>query len=355
MATYVLNFANNQLGNFNSAGLTSVFGSQNLKINSAHPGDRLVSSGAIGSVNQITGWRLTVQGDMEPGDNDVVPGAPMIIEYSTDNGATWQSYSVGIGQPDAVWYARQDEEGWMAITANVPGQPDGQMGFIVADAGVSPGQIFTTDETVLETQIGEYALPCFTAGTLITTPTGPQPIETLRPGDLVMTLDGGAQPLRWIGHRRVSRAEMQLNPKLRPIRFAVGSLGEGLPRRELLVSRQHRMFLRRDAARDMLGSDEILVAAHHLTGLPGVEQVMPETAVTYVHLLFDRHQLVWAEESLSESLFTGAEALKALGQAASEEIAMLFPELLQKKPRPARPFPQRGKQARSLVQPDLAA
>lgn len=88
MATYVLNFANNQLGNFNSAGLTSVFGSQNLKINSAHPGDRLVSSGAIGSVNQITGWRLTVQGDMEPGDNDVVPGAPMIIEYSTDNGAT---------------------------------------------------------------------------------------------------------------------------------------------------------------------------------------------------------------------------------------------------------------------------
>ena len=356
MATYVLNFANNQLGNFNSSGFTGgFFGSQNLKINSAHPGDRLVSSGAISSVSQITGWRLTVQGDMEPGDNDVVPGAPMIIEYSTDNGATWQSYSVGIGQPDAVWYARQDEEGWMAITANVPGQPDGQMGFIVADAGVTPGQIFTTDETILETQIGEYALPCFTAGTLIATPTGPQPIETLRPGDLVMTLDGGAQPLRWIGHRRVSRAEMQLNPKLRPVRFAAGSLGDGLPHRDLLVSRQHRMFLRRDAARAMLGSDEILVAAHHLAGMPGVEQVMPEAAVTYVHLLFDRHHVVWAESALSESLFTGAEALKALGPEVTEELALLFPALLQERPVPARPIPQRGKDARDLARHPRAA
>ena len=48
---------------------------------------------------------------------------------------------------------------------------------------------------------------CFTAGTRIRMADGGEArVETLRPGDLVWTLDHGPQPLRWRGSRTVARS-----------------------------------------------------------------------------------------------------------------------------------------------------
>ena len=58
-------------------------------------------------------------------------------------------------------------------------------------------------------------VPCFVADTLIRTPNGDVPVETLAPGDLVETVDEGAQPLRWIGMRQVKSVG-----NLAPVRFA---------------------------------------------------------------------------------------------------------------------------------------
>lgn len=107
----------------------------------------------------------------------------------------------------------------MAIVADVPGEPDGQRGFIASATPVTRGQVFSTDETIMEPQFGEYALPCFVAGTLIATADGQRRVETLRRGDMVWTLDHGLLPVGWIGHRQVSLAEMVANAKLRPIRI----------------------------------------------------------------------------------------------------------------------------------------
>ncbi|KIC19549.1 LamG-like jellyroll fold domain-containing protein [Leisingera sp. ANG-DT] len=70
---------------------------------------------------------------------------------------------------------------------------------------------FTTENT---------GVVCFTAGTAIRTPQGDKPIETLRPGDLVCTLDNGPQPICWIGTRRLTRAELAA---LFPQRFRPGA------------------------------------------------------------------------------------------------------------------------------------
>lgn len=193
-------------------------------------------------------------------------------------------------------------------------------------------------------------ITCFASGTAIATPQGSVVVETLQTGDLVTTRDHGAQPIRWIGSRRLGAADLALRPHLRPIRIRAGALGAGLPARDLLVSPQHRIALTGAQTRRVCGVPEVLVAARNLLGLEGVDIATEVTEITYWHLLFDRHQLIVAEGAVTESLFPGPEALKALSPAARWEICAVFPELARgARPAPARPLIT-GRQARALVE-----
>lgn len=57
-------------------------------------------------------------------------------------------------------------------------------------------------------------LICFVRGTLIATPSGERPIETLRQGDLVLNEEGASVTIRWIGNRRIERFELARFPRL---------------------------------------------------------------------------------------------------------------------------------------------
>ncbi len=118
------------------------------------------------------------------------------------------------------------------------------------------------------------------------------------------------------------------------------------------MSRQHRMLIRSSIAVRMFDTDEILVPAHVLTGTPGISIDETVTAVEYYHMLFEQHEIVFAEGAPSESLFTGTEALKSVPAAARAEILELFPELEMPGylPPPARPIPAKGRQMRNMVQ-----
>jgi len=170
---------------------------------------------------------------------------------------------------------------------------------------------------------------CFTKGTLIATENGQVAIENLKPGDQVMTRDRGMQPLRWIGKKEISPAMLRVNEKLRPVRIQAGALANDLPVRDLLVSRQHRMLAVSRISERMFGAEEVLISAIKLTELPGIDLAPLEGPVTYFHMLFDQHEIVYAEGTPAESLHTGAEALKTLPRESIEEIHSLFPELKQ--------------------------
>jgi len=195
---------------------------------------------------------------------------------------------------------------------------------------------------------------CFCAGTRIETPEGPRRIETLRVGDLVRTMDGPARPIRWIGRRAVSQQMRRANPKLLPVRISAGSLGAGLPERDLLVSRQHRILSRSRIAMRMFDVSEVLLPAIKLTNLPGIHVDDSVRDVTYMHLMFDRHEVIFAEGAPAESLLTGPEALKSLSHEAQEEIRTLFPDLdiLQRIASPACHIPP-GKLQKKLVERHL--
>ncbi len=197
-------------------------------------------------------------------------------------------------------------------------------------------------------------VPCFTRDTRILSNRGERPIQTLDVGDMIPTMEHGAQRIRWIGRRRFDRVDLLGNPRLLPVRILAGVLGNGMPRRDLLVSRQHRMLVQSKIAERMFGTPQVLVPAIKLTVLPGVFVDESAEEVEYFHLLFDSHQVIFAENAPTESLFIGDEALKSLGVDAVREIIEIFPELIEKRltPRPARYIPQ-GREQKHLLQRHL--
>ncbi|MCY4334887.1 MAG: Hint domain-containing protein [Litoreibacter sp.] len=164
----------------------------------------------------------------------------------------------------------------------------------------------------------DYATPpCFAKGTRILTPLGEQRVETLRPGDLVETLGNGAQPLRWVGSCTYPAIE-----RFAPIRFAPGVLGNPEP---LLVSPQHRVLVSGWRPDLLFGEEAVLAPAHAFVGAAGVTR-REGGFVTYFHLMFDEHELIWSEGALTESLFT-ADALALFGPGdGGPELAALLAE-----------------------------
>lgn len=168
---------------------------------------------------------------------------------------------------------------------------------------------------------------CFATGTGIKTIDGVVKIEDLQIGSRVLTMDTGFQPIRWIGSRHLTAADLAANPKLRPIRIAAGALGPNAPETDLVVSPQHRVLVRSNVAERMFGENEVLVPAKLLLDYPGVSVDEDCAGVTYWHFLFDAHQIVFSDGMPTESLFTGPEAIKSVSKEAREEIFTIFPWL----------------------------
>ena len=197
-------------------------------------------------------------------------------------------------------------------------------------------------------------IPCFTRGTRIATPDGDRPVEQIRAGDWVTTLDHGPQQVRWVGSRRIAAADLAANPRLCPVRIAAGALGPGIPSADLMVSQQHRILVRSPIAARMTGTSEVLVAARHLVGLPGIERVEKAAGLEYWHILMDRHEVLVADGAATESLYLGDQACLALGAAARAEIARLIPQRFGPNGTATPPEPARillpGRQARRMAE-----
>ena len=169
--------------------------------------------------------------------------------------------------------------------------------------------------------------PCITPGTLIETDRGAVPVETLRVGDRVLTRDHGLQPIRWIGRRDLTAAELLRNPRLRPILIGAGALGPGQPRRDMRVSPQHRLLMTGAHPELISGEAEVLAPALYFLGQPGIVQDAAAMGVSYLHLMFDQHEIVMSDGIWSESFQPGAQTLSSMEAAQRAELLALFPEL----------------------------
>lgn len=182
-------------------------------------------------------------------------------------------------------------------------------------------------------------IPCFVAGTQIRTEAGLANVENLSRGDRVWTKDHGYQPLAL-----VAIAEVEGTGKRAPVSFEAGAIGNAQP---ITVSPHHRMLLSGSSVDLALGTDEVLVSAHRLLDLPGVTQTDVDR-VTYVHLVFDQHQIVEAAGCLSESFYPGKQALRGVTAEVLAEILDIFPELTTSPPPFAAPVAS-GREAQVIA------
>lgn len=196
-------------------------------------------------------------------------------------------------------------------------------GVFAPDPGTPGG-----DEQVVTTQHMLPIVVCFTPGTMIRTPAGDVAVETLAVGDRVVTRDHGAQRIGWIGSTHVSDARMAVNRNLRPILIRAGALGASLPERDIRVSRQHRVLVRDWRAEMLYGeTDGVLVPAFALCNDRDILEQHPGDGITYIHIAFDSHEIVYADGLETESFHPGDRTVSGLAADQRAELLELFPQL----------------------------
>ncbi|MDB6454572.1 Hint domain-containing protein [Falsirhodobacter sp. 20TX0035] len=187
-----------------------------------------------------------------------------------------------------------------------------------AATGAKSGTVTLADGTVIPFSNVDQII-CFTPGAKIHTLGGTRTVDSLQVGDMVVTRDHGLQPIRWIGRSTVPGTGRFAPIRLRP--RAIPNLTE-----DLLVSPQHRMLIEGYRAQLLFAEDEVLAPARHMVDGHAVTVEEMET-VTYIHLLFDRHEVIWANGAATESYHPGGFSLDALQAPVREELFAIFPEL----------------------------
>ncbi|MFZ7094428.1 Hint domain-containing protein [Primorskyibacter sp. 2E233] len=162
-------------------------------------------------------------------------------------------------------------------------QSSGGNFFVLSNSDALQGTNTTTSET-------SYPY-CFAAGTLIATPTGETVVEALDIGDLVTTADGRTVPIKWIGRQTVHK--FFAGPKMEPVRFRAGALGDGLPHSDLTVTADHGMVL-----------DGLVINASALingTTIDWVPMAELPKRVTYYHIETEAHDVILANGAPAET------------------------------------------------------
>jgi len=240
--------------------------------------------------------------DIDRFNNDTVNGS--------DVTASWPGDTVTINTPSGnvtytgITFYTADGARYFTPT-------DGQL----LQQGTFVSSTFVNGQAPLD--VGDLGPSCFTPGTMIQLADHQQPIEQLKAGDLVQTLDDGLQTIRL-----VVRGSFRATGNFAPIRFTKNAIGNVDP---LLVSPQHRMLITGWKAELFYGQQEVLVAAKHLVNGTTITHE-PGGVVEYIHLLFDKHQIVFSGGIPSESYFP-QHAASTQDQEIMDEVLTLFPQL----------------------------
>ena len=169
------------------------------------------------------------------------------------------------------------------------------------------------DRTSARARFAEVACVSFSRGTHVTLASGAQrPIQDLAPGDMILTRDDGPRPLRWIG-ATTARAVGEFAP----VRIRAGALNNS---GDLVVSPESRLFIYQRSDALGAGRHEVMVRARHLVNGDSIVQ-QDGGFVDYFQLLFDEHQIIYAEGIAAETMLVDPRTRSVLPTDLPEGLA----------------------------------
>lgn len=237
--------------------------------------------------------------------NDIGPVSPSLVitQINGQNVVAGQTITLASGQQVTL-----NANGTLTVLG------DGQVETANFTYTVRAGGTGPTDVGIVTLN----SIPCFVVGTRIRTSKGDVEVQDIQVGDLVVTHDDGLQPVRWVGRKAVAA-----RGNMAPVRIRSGTFGN---HGTLMVSPQHRVLVRDALAELLFGEQEVLVAAKDLINGGSIRSV-PGGKVDYIHLFFDRHQIIYSEGLATESYLPGPQTANAFEAKVMAELRAIFPEL----------------------------
>ena len=267
--------------------------------------------------------------EVELGDSyELEPGAtPLRLVLTAPDGQI-QRVAAGseIGQPGALVtlegnYTLMSDEGERVelLVLHI----EGAERLVLPLSPLAPRNLYTliqVERAKSTRQLADLICLSFGRGTMITMADGQQrPIESLRPGHKILTRDHGGQSLRWVGQARMKAAAA-----FAPVVIVAGALGNS---GDLVVGQHHRIFLYQRQKIAGLATSELLVQAKHF--VDGERAYLRETGyIDYFSLIFDRHEIIYAEGVPVESLMVSDATVQRLPPEIAEALRAQFPELM---------------------------
>lgn len=211
------------------------------------------------------------------------------------------------------------------VTA-IEGPAAGETSTQTGDLGSDELSVATSDQgqTYQAQTPNPGTIPCYAPGTGIRTPDGERAVEDLRRGDYVDTLDHGPVRVVWTKQRQVTIGASMHDDC--PVLIAPGALGAGRPARALVVSPQHRILTGGHGQLRGLSDFERLLPAKALTDLPGIRRETGISQFVWVHFVCARHEIVWANGCLSESMLLGPMVVGCLPAMQRRALAASLPD-----------------------------
>jgi len=273
------------------------------------PFDITLTTGALPLQVEIT--------DDDPDFNEIGDGQQLLTNAVVIDGITYAA-----GTKVLINYRITDDDGFEGFSITIGENNNGSntTTAFITNSPMVPGQTytFTSEGNIGNNSVAYSEFACFTTGTRIKTAQGERLIEDINVGDRVITRDHGLQIVRWKGQRTIPALG-----DMAPIAFDKGTL---CCSGRLLVSPNHRMLISGAMAQLVCGDDEMLISAKLLVNDRNVRR-MTGGFVTYVHIMFDYHEVIWANDCASESFFAGDQAIASLNSDQAREILAIFPEL----------------------------